>query len=210
MLRKILWITLLGALSTFTSRAGLTKLEALSMIETGDNDAAIGTAGEVSRYQIKPRIWQEYSPSKAYRDVTISAKVAGRHLAGLERIFRSRAGREPGDFDLYVLWNAGPTYYAKVHFSAKRVHPIIRERAQRYANLRKLHQTVHPTAPTLVKLPAMPVADLQTLLQPLPALTTESAASSPVPLVGTTPAPPAAQVRSHPQEILAVGGVRSR
>ena len=209
-MRKILWITLLNAFCTLTACAEFTKLEALSMIETGDNDDAIGIAGEVSRYQIKPRIWQEYSRTKAYRDVTISAKVAGKHLAGLERTFRSRTGREPGDFDLYVLWNAGPTYYAKVNFSAKRVHPIIRERAQRYANLRKMHRAMPPPTPTLVQLPAMPISDLQTLLGPLPSLTGETAASSPVPLVGTTPAPAAAHVRSHPQEILAVGGVRSR
>lgn len=209
-MRKILWITLFGAFGAFTARAEVSKLAALSMIESGDNDAAVGTAGEVSRYQIKPRIWQEYSPSKAYRDVTVSARVAGRHLADLEQAFRTRAGREPGDFDLYVLWNAGPTYYAKVHYSAKRVHPIIRERAQRYANLRKLRQTPPPPAPVLVRAPATPGADLPALLQPLPALLTESAASSPVPLLGITPAPAAAPRRSHPQEILAVGGVRAK
>lgn len=210
-MRKILWITLFGAFTSLVAHAEFSKLEALSMIETGNNDAAIGRAGEVSRYQIKPRIWQGYSSSKAYRDVSVSAKVAGKHLADLEQSFRARTGREPGDFDLYVLWNAGPTYYAKVNFIAKRVHPIIRERAQRYANLRKMHQPTSPSAPVLVNAPATPAADLQTLLQPLPLLVTESAASSPVPLIGTTPAPAAtAPLRSNPMEILAVGGVRTR
>lgn len=209
-MRKILWITLFGAFGAFIARAEVTKLEALSMIESGDNDAAIGTAGEVSRYQIKPRIWQGYSQSKAYRDASISARVAGKHLAGLEQAFRTRAGREPGDFDLYVLWNAGPTYYARVNFSAKRVHPIIRERAQRYANLRKLHQTKPPPAPVLANTSATPAPNLPSLFQPLPALVTSSAASAPVPLIGTTPAPAAAALRSNPQEILALGGVRTR
>ena len=98
-MRKILWITLFGAFGALIAHAEVTKLEALSMIESGDNDAAIGTAGEVSRYQIKPRIWRGYSQSKAYRDASVSAKVAGKHLADLEQAFRTRAGREPGDFD---------------------------------------------------------------------------------------------------------------
>jgi hypothetical protein len=36
-----------------------------------------------------------------------------------------------------VLWNAGPTYYGRIGFSAARVHPVIKDRAQRYANLRQ-------------------------------------------------------------------------
>ena len=107
------------------------------MIETADNDAAVGGAGEVSRYQIKPWIWRQYSDSEAYRNRRISAEVAEQHLAKLERIFQKGAGRAPSDFDVYVLWNAGPTYYARIRFSKARVHPVIRERAQRYANLRE-------------------------------------------------------------------------
>jgi hypothetical protein len=118
--------------------AGYSKLEALSLIETGNDDSAVGRSGEVSRYQIKPWIWRRYSESEAYRNRQISSTVAEKFLAELEEIFRKRAGREPDDFDLYVRWNAGPTYYGKIAFSKKRVHPIIRERAQRFTNLRAL------------------------------------------------------------------------
>ena len=31
---------------------------ALSQIESGDDDHAVGAAGEISRYQLKPEIWQ--------------------------------------------------------------------------------------------------------------------------------------------------------
>ncbi len=201
---------MLGAFWTFASQAEVSKLEALSLIESGDNDAAVGQAGEVSRYQIKPRIWQEYSLSRAYRDASVSAKVAAKHLADLEQTFRARAGREPGDFDLYVLWNAGPTYYAKVNFSSKRVNPIIRERAQRYANLRKMHKTSAPQVPVMARKATPPSANLQTLLTPLPALVTESATASPVPLIGTTPAPASAPLPLFPTEILAIGGLRAK
>lgn len=136
-MRKVFLFILLTATTGGLARAGLSRLEALSMIETADNDDAVGGAGEVSRYQIKPWIWRRYSDSEAYRNQRISAEVAEQHLAGLERTFAKRAGRAPTDFDVYVLWNAGPTYYARVGFSKARVHPVIRERAQRYANLRQ-------------------------------------------------------------------------
>ncbi len=135
-------------LTTFSAQAGLARVDALSMIETGNNDAAIGRAGEVSRYQIKPWIWRQYSRSYSYTDRQTSRQVAEKHLKVLQSSFVSRARREPTNFDLYVLWNAGPTYYAKVGFSKTRVHPIIRERAQRYANLcQPSVQTIAKAAP---------------------------------------------------------------
>src|SRR6185295_9454506 len=115
----------------------LSRLEALSQIETGNNDRAIGGAGEVSRYQIKPWIWRQYSDSEAYTNRRISARVAEQHLAGLREAFFKCTRREPTDFDLYVLWNAGPTYYNRIGFTKSRVHPVICERARRYANLRQ-------------------------------------------------------------------------
>jgi hypothetical protein len=138
------------ALSTMGAHAGLAKLEAISMIESGNNDRAVGRAGEVSRYQIKPEIWRQYSDSKAYRDPAMAAKVAAQHLEDLETAFRTQAGREPTDFDRYVLWNGGLTYYARLNFSPKSVKRVIRERAGRYVNLRESASL--PSAPSLVAL----------------------------------------------------------
>lgn len=164
--------------SAVAAQAGLSKLDALGMIESGNNDAAVGTYGEVSRYQIKPHIWREYSSSRSWRDVRVSATVANDYLADLEGTFRKRAQREPTDFDLYVLWNAGPSYYAKVGFSAARVHPVIRERADRYVNLRRMNNapaattpvvTVETAQPTPSPVPAKPAMTLaQALSTPLP------------------------------------------
>jgi hypothetical protein len=129
------------ALSSMSLHAGLDKLAAISMIETGDNDSAIGRAGEVSRYQIKPVVWHQYTDSNAYRDPRMSARVAAQHLEQLETVFRTKTGREPTDFDRYVMWNGGMTYYASVKFSPKAVKAVIRERANRYVNLRKGNAT---------------------------------------------------------------------
>ena len=108
------------------------------MIESGNNDSAIGGAGEVSRYQIMPVVWRSYTQSRAYQNASVSTQIATKHLAYLETFFKERTGREPSDFDRYVLWNAGPVYYSKVGFSQRRVHPTIRERADRFVNLRQM------------------------------------------------------------------------
>jgi hypothetical protein len=132
---KAIIILVLGVLS---AEAGLSKLEAISMIETGNNDWAVGQAGEVSRYQIKPLVWKRYSHSTAYTDAELSTWVADQHMAYLEQLFQRRTGRQPTDFDRYVLWNAGPNYYARVGFSADRVNTVIRDRASRFVNLRQM------------------------------------------------------------------------
>ena len=75
---------------------------ALGMIETGNDDGEIGGAGEVSRYQIMPSVWQCYSPSRNYRDPQVSLALARRHWAVLYDSFKQKAGREPTDFDMYV------------------------------------------------------------------------------------------------------------
>jgi len=140
------------ALSGMSSHAGLSKLEAIAMIESGNNDFAVGGAGEISRYQIKPWVWRHYSPSSAYRNVEVSKAVAERYLNTLEEQFRKRVGRSPSDFDRYVLWNAGPSYYARIRFSPARVHPVIRERAQRFANLCEMKSEAKPAStPALIQ-----------------------------------------------------------
>lgn len=138
---------LILALSALSARAGLTKLEAISMLETGNNDSAVGRAGEVSRFQIMPRTWRSFTSSQAYTDKQMSAWVADQYLGLLETTFSHRAGREPSDFDLYVLWNAGPAYYERIGFSAARVHHLIAERAQRFVNLRQMDNGPKSPAP---------------------------------------------------------------
>jgi len=213
-------------LSAASAQGGLSKLEALSMIESGNNDAAVGSRGEVSRFQIKPNIWREYSSTRAWRDVRISAAVAQEYLAHLENTFRRRAGREPGDFDLYVLWNAGPSYYAKIGFSARRVHPLIRERAQRYVNLREMNngvaastKTVPVPRPVVVPTPAVAPVKVE---QPAPPLvqTVPTRALPPIepsglaalmPGLTTVPVEPRASIPAgRGQSSLFGGGIRGR
>lgn len=118
---------------------------ALSMIETGINDNEIGGAGEISRYQIMPAVWQHYTSSHRYCDPEVSLEVARQHWTALYESFKQRAHREPTDFDMYVLWNTRYGYYAKRGFQPGRLQAVVRDRAQRFVNLVELGATQYAT-----------------------------------------------------------------
>jgi hypothetical protein len=121
---------------------------ALAQIESGNNDHALGLAGEISRYQIKPRIWHSYAPATAnWRNVEQSlpiAKAAMRdRCAAFERNFR----RPPTDFEFYVLWNAPG--------QIRKPSETVAKRARRFCNLVKsdLPATAAPMETTSVLQP---------------------------------------------------------
>src|ERR1017187_2830472 len=108
---------------------------ALGMIETGNRDHEIGGAGEISRYQIMPSVWRQYSDSRSYQNPRISLEVAQQHWSALYARFKQQARRDPTDFDMYVLWNTRYGYYANHGFKPARLDPVVRENAQRFVNL---------------------------------------------------------------------------
>jgi hypothetical protein len=108
---------------------------ALGMIETGNNDREVGKAGEVSRYQILPSVWKSYSNSRDYQNPEVSLQVARQHWTYLANYFKQRAGHEPSDFDMYVLWNTSFGYYARKGFVRQQLNPVVIDRAQRFVNL---------------------------------------------------------------------------
>jgi hypothetical protein len=114
---------------------------ALGMIETGNDDKAIGRAGEVSRYQIMPSVWDHYTDSRDYHDADVSLEVARRHWSALCSYFKLKTNREPTDFDVYVLWNTRHGYYERQGFDPARVNPVVRDRAQRFTNLVELGES---------------------------------------------------------------------
>ncbi len=114
---------------------------ALGMLETGNHDSEIGGAGEVSRYQIMPSVWRCYSDSRSYRNPQVALEVARLHWAALHDCFKQQAGREPTDFDMYVLWNTHHGYYSGRNFDPARLAPVVRDRAQRYVNLVQCRDT---------------------------------------------------------------------
>ena len=104
------------------------RWSALSQLETRDNDNVIGTAGEVSRYQIKPGLWRRYAKSDANWKNPVHALEAAQELMK-ERCahFESAFSRKPTDYEFYVLWNAPA--------QIKRPRKVVRERAERFCRL---------------------------------------------------------------------------
>src|SRR5208283_3825878 len=99
------------------------RWEALSMIESGNNDRAIGAVGEVSRYQIRPEFWPGGNPQNPQVALTVAQQTM---QSRLNRFVR-RHNRQPTDFEFYVLWNAP--------WQTGRPSAVVRERAQRFVNL---------------------------------------------------------------------------
>ena len=111
------------------------RLLALAMIETGTNDREIGGDGEVSRYQLSRAVWKSYTASQDYADPEVSLQVAWQHWSYLANYFKQKTGREPDDYDMYVLWNTRFGYYAHKGFSPHEISPVVQDRAQRFVNL---------------------------------------------------------------------------
>jgi hypothetical protein len=101
---------------------------ALAQIESGNNDHALGAAGEISRYQIKPRVWHRYAPlsanwHSAEQSLPIAKAAMRERCANFEHTF----GRPPTDFEFYVLWNAPA--------QIRKPSSAVSKRAQRFCNL---------------------------------------------------------------------------
>ena len=116
---------------------------ALAQVESGhlkNPDAARGASGEISRFQIMPEIWKDYTRSRNFRNPTIAWSVAHRILRDRHSWFTSSTGREPSPFDLYVMWNK-PGLYGRVGFDPQKLPRRLRDVATRFANLFESFQT---------------------------------------------------------------------
>jgi hypothetical protein len=115
--------------------------EALAEFETGtispavsEGDYAIGRAKEVSRFQILPKVWHEYSGSRAYHHPDTAWAVAVKILNEREVTFRKATNREWDGVDIYLMWNA-PGLYERAKWDRAKVSSVVLARAQRFANL---------------------------------------------------------------------------
>ncbi len=105
-------------------------LLALGMLESGNDDMAVGKAGERGRYQIKQEVWEGSTSLMPFRmapSKTCSDQVAVQTLKARLAAFKASHRREPTIQQCYILWNAP----SKVDRPSKKV----RERAERFENL---------------------------------------------------------------------------
>jgi hypothetical protein len=101
---------------------------ALSMIESGDDDHAIGPGGEISRFQIGRKLWPGGDPQNPQVALAVAQEIMRPRLAGFQQSHK----REATDFEFYVLWNAP--------WQADHPSAVVTERARRFANLVQLVQ----------------------------------------------------------------------
>jgi hypothetical protein len=109
------------------------QLAALSQIESGDRDRMIGRNGEVSRYQIMPKVWRQQCRAflvlhQSPPELEPLATAVARNLwENRVQEFTAKQGRYPTRAELYLLW----------HRPARVLAPtdLERERAERFANL---------------------------------------------------------------------------
>jgi hypothetical protein len=120
---RFLVIFALGAVGLATPAFSMDRWQALSMIESGNNDRAVGAVGEVSRFQIRPELWPGGNPQNPEVALSAAQKTMNPRLDRFKRLHK----RQPTDFEFYVLWNAP---WGVDHPSA-----AVKERAGRYANL---------------------------------------------------------------------------
>ena len=99
---KFLTCFCVAALGVALNAAAMDRWVALSMIESGDNDYAVGNAGEISRYQIKPEFWHGGDPNDAHAALATARQIMRTRVEAFERIH----GRAPNDYEFYILWNA--------------------------------------------------------------------------------------------------------
>ena len=118
---------------------GMDRLSALSMLETGNNDRMVGSAGEISRYQILKSEWHAVTNSVRWTDPQVAKAVTVQIIERRVNQFRAKHRRDPSDFEFYVLWNAP----AHVLVRGK-VSKVVAERAERYANLCSIQPAPKP------------------------------------------------------------------
>jgi len=103
------------------------------MLESGDDDTAVGPVGEVSRYQIKPAIWNATAPGREPADPHVALDVAQAIMRDRCAAFEKRFRRTATDFEFYVLWNA-PAHLIGPDAGGV-VSRLVAARAERFCNL---------------------------------------------------------------------------
>ncbi len=117
-------IVLMALCALIPSARAMDRWAALSMIESGDDDRAVGSLGEISRYQIRPYLWPGGNPHNPGVALDAAQKIMAPRVTKFEHAHHNR---KPSDFEFYVLWNAPQEVD----------HPCraVTKRAQRFANL---------------------------------------------------------------------------
>ena len=102
--------------------------KALAELETGNNDFAVGKAGEVSRYQIMPYVWSNTVPINInYATNNLYSQTVARMIIEQRRNLLRDVGH-PTPFEIALLWHRPGHLY-------KHTTQSDNDYATRYSNL---------------------------------------------------------------------------
>jgi hypothetical protein len=111
------------------------RLDALSLTESKNCDSARGRLGEISRYQIFPKIWRQFH-RKVGKNDWLNQKIARRvaRQIAISRIlaFVVGVGRRPSHQEFYALWRI-PSFFRRVDWNYNEVPCSIQETANWFA-----------------------------------------------------------------------------
>jgi hypothetical protein len=119
--------------------SGMDRFDALSQIESQNNDHAIGRQREVSRYQILPAFWEHAMavnktiPVFRPTDPVAAKAVVDWIMQGRCQAFESRYHRQPTDFEYYILWHRPACFVGRP--TPRQITSAEVERGRRFANL---------------------------------------------------------------------------
>jgi hypothetical protein len=116
-------VLLLAIFGLVMTGSAMDRWAALSMIESGDDDNAVGPDGEISRFQIRRKLWPGGDSQDPKTALTAAQSIIRPRLAQFQQSHK----REATDFEFYVLWNAP--------WQADHPSAVVTERARRFANL---------------------------------------------------------------------------
>jgi len=119
-------ILIFAFLGLAASASAMDRWAALSMIESGDDDSAIGRGGEISCFQIQRELWPGGNPQDRQLALIVAQEVMRPRLSK----FKQSHTRDATAFEFYVLWNAPQ----QINHPSK----VVTERARRFANLVEL------------------------------------------------------------------------
>lgn len=105
-------LSVLLALAWPACGSAMDRFDALSQLESRNNDHAVGKHREVSRFQILPEFWSQATAgnkeaAQVFRptDPAAARAVVNWIMQGRCRAFEARYHRAPTDFEYYILWH---------------------------------------------------------------------------------------------------------
>jgi hypothetical protein len=117
-------------------------VDALAMVESGNNPHARGRAGEVTEFQFKPGTlaeanhgWRKYNKVQGSSSNPPARLAASFYVGKLFQQLTIATGRAPTPQELYAVWNIGFHAYRRNGFTLSRCPKATQDRARRFANL---------------------------------------------------------------------------